>query len=230
MKSLINYINSKLVEDGIVRPGNLQGLELPVEFHDRTRTASKQHVRTLPRLWRSVTGICLHQTACLLGERPARWDTVGAHVGVTRGGKVLKLHEFNRVVYHGNGWNNGTVGIEIDGLYAGVEGRPETVWDDPGTTIREQGMELTPEAIVAARAAIRWICYEVAQHGGRIKALVAHRQASKNRRNDPGSAIWQEIAIPLHKELGLSEGGFGFTLGNGLPIPYDWNPDSGYRY
>lgn len=227
---MLEYINSKLVKDGVIIPGGLSGVELPVEYHDRTKFASSKHVRALPRMWRSVTGICLHQTACLLGERPARWDTIGAHVGVTRSGKVLKLHNFNRVVYHGNGWNNGTVGIEIDGLYAGVEGDEKTVWDDPSTPSREKGMELTYQTIVAARAAVRWICYEVERNGGRVKVLVAHRQASKNRRNDPGSAIWQEIAMPLHKELGLSEGGYSFTLGDGRYIPSEWNPESPYSY
>lgn len=227
---MLNYINSKLINGDVLIPTNLNGLEVPKEFHDRRKFASKEHVRVLPRMWKSVTGVCLHQTACLLGERPARWDTVGAHVGVTRSGKVIHLHDFNRVVWHGNGWNNGTVGIEIDGLYAGVEGDPKTVWDDPSTPSREQGMTLTPETIIAARAAVRWICYEVERNGGKVKALVAHRQASENRRNDPGSAIWKEIALPLKDELALSSGGNGFTLGKGYPIPHEWDPNSGYKY
>lgn len=227
---MLEYLNHMLMSDGILKPNGLKGLELPAEFHDRRKTASKKHVRLLPRMWKSVTGICLHQTACLLGERPERWDTVGAHVGVTRSGKVIQMHDFNRVVYHGNGWNNGTVGIEIDGLYAGVEGDLKTVWDDPSTPSREQGMALTQESVIATRAAIRWICYEVARNGGKVKVLVAHRQASKNRRNDPGSAIWKSIALPMHAELNLTDGGGGFTLGEGYPIPNEWDPNRGHKY
>jgi N-acetyl-anhydromuramyl-L-alanine amidase AmpD len=185
---------------------------------------AKQRVRKRP--WSSVTGICLHQTACVLGERPERWSTVGAHLGVMRSGRVVWMHNFDKNVAHGNGWNQATVGIEIDGLYAGVEGDPSTVWDDPSTARREQGMTLTQEAAEATRQALRWICSEVARNGGKVRALVAHRQASANRRNDPGSAIWQDVALPIHAELGLSDGGVGFKLdtGGGYAIPEAWDP------
>jgi N-acetyl-anhydromuramyl-L-alanine amidase AmpD len=176
-----------------------------------------------PRPWSRVTGICLHQTACLLGERPARWSTVGAHVGVTRSGRVMWIQNFDRVVWHGNGWNRGTVGIEIDGLYAGVEGDPATVWDDPSTPQHEQAMTLTPEAVQATQQAIRWICSVVAKHRGKVTALVAHRQSSGSRRNDPGSAIWHAVALPMHAELGLGDGGPGFKLGTGRPVPEAWD-------
>jgi hypothetical protein len=207
-----------------------------VEFHDRRRMAAQGHGpgqrwRTSARAWRKVTGICLHQTACLLGERPERWDTVGCHVGITRAGKVVWLHDFNRVVAHGNGWNAGTVGIEIDGLYAGVEGDPSTVWDDPSTPSREAGMALPEAQATTARDVVRWIAREVAANGGKVSALVAHRQSSGDRRNDPGSAIWQRVALPMSAELELGDGGAGFKLGDGKPIPEAWDPARrGFKY
>jgi hypothetical protein len=198
------------------------------EFHDRRKAAARSHDHGR-RAWSKVTGICLHQTACLLGERPGRWDSVGAHVGITRGGRVLWLHDFDRVVWHGNGWNGGTVGIEIDGLYAGIEGDPSTVWNDPSTPHREQGMALTPEAIEATKQVIRWIDDVVTGHGGDVRALVAHRQASESRRNDPGSAIWQAVALPMHAELGMTDG--EVVLGGGRLIPEAWDPSrKGVRY
>jgi N-acetyl-anhydromuramyl-L-alanine amidase AmpD len=177
---------------------------------DRRKTASKAHDHGKRR---PPTGICLHQTACLLGERPSRWDTVGAHIGITRGGQIIWLHDFDRLVWHGNGWNQGTIGIEIDGLYAGVEGDASTVWG------KEAPMALTPEAAEAARQVIRWLVCEVPT----IRALVAHRQSSMTRRSDPGQAIWQAVAVPLHAELELSDGGVGFKLG-GYAIPEAWDP------
>lgn len=184
----------------------------------------KQAWRVKQRGWHEVRGICLHQTACLLGERDERWDTVGAHIGITRAGKVIWLHDFDRIVAHGNGWNAQTVGIEIDGLYAGVEGRPETVWNDPSTPIREVGMVLTPAAIESAKQTIRWIFQRTLAHASRIRALVAHRQSSESRRDDPGSAIWQAVALPMHAELDLNDGGVGFKLGDGYAIPAEWDP------
>lgn len=202
----------------------------PSRLVDFRATASKKHDYG-HRSWAAVTGICLHQTACRLGEKPARWSGVGCHLGLTQAGQAIWLHDWDRLIVHGNGWNAGTVGIEMDGLYAGIEGDHKTVWDDPSTKPRERATTPTPALIDAALVACRWICAEVAAHGGRIKALVAHRQASPTRRNDPGSYIWQHVALPLHAELGLSDGGPGFHLGDGLPIPEAWDKSrEGIRY
>jgi len=212
-----------LVTDEVAnpRPPGLPGFE----FHDRRKYAAQAHGPggvwpVTSRPLSQVTGVCLHQTACVLGERPERYDTVGAHIAITRLGKVIWLHSFDRKVMHGNGWNNGTVGIEIDGLYAGVEGDPSTVWDDPSTPVHEKGLTLLPSTITAVRDTIRWIYTQVPG----LKVLVAHRQSSGSRRNDPGSAIWKGCALPMHAELGLTDGGVGFKLDNGYPIPEAWDP------
>lgn len=196
---------------------------------DRRTLADQKHVYG-KRDWSKVTGICLHQTACVLGERPGRWDTIGCHVGVTRGGQVIWLHDFNKLVVHGNQWNSQTVGIEIDGMYEGVEGDIKTFWrpkDQPNL----QPQRPTDVQIEAVCDLVRFIHSEVARNGGQIKALVSHRQASENRRNDPGSAIWKRVALPMSAELGLNDGGPGFKLSTGYPNPESWDPTrKGYRY
>jgi N-acetyl-anhydromuramyl-L-alanine amidase AmpD len=156
----------------------------------------------------------------LLGESISRYDSVGAHFAVTRMGKVIWLHDFDRQVAAANGWNDGTVSIEVDGLYAGVEGDASTVWDDPSTPSKEQAMVLTPATVTALKALLRWIKQQL---GPQMNAIVSHRQASDDRRNDPGSAIWQQAALPMSAELGCSDGGIGFKLGDGLPIPEVWD-------
>lgn len=175
------------------------------------------------RKWSKITGVCLHQTAVVLGERPGRWASLGAHVGVTRSGKVIWVHDFNQIVYHGNRWNTGTVGIEIDGGYCGVEGDEKTFW--AGGPLKSP-LELEDSTVNAARAAIRWIYDSVARNGGQIKVIVAHRQSSMSRRNDPGEAIWRRVALPMVNELGLDrakyDGGPGFVIG-GRPIPGVWD-------
>lgn len=196
-----------------------KGVKVPVPYTPKRRP------------WAKTTGCTLHQTACLLGERAERMYGVGAHFVVTRGGIAYWLHDFNREVIHANGFNDQTWGIELDGLYAGVEGDPKTVWDDPSTERREQGMVLTPEAVETTCQLIRWGHYTVTSNGGPHRALVAHRQASDMRRNDPGSAIWQAVALPMMAELGLSDGGPGFKIGDGYPIPEAWDPSrKGVRY
>lgn len=192
-------------------------------FHDVRATASHKSDGG-PRPWTSITGITLHQTACYLGESPERWATVGAHVGVTRGGRVIHIHDFDRVIWHGNGFNQRTIGIECDGLYAGVEGDASTVWDDPSTQKRELAMTPTKDLVSQAQQTIRWIVQEVARHGGKVSKLLAHRQSSGSRRNDPGSALWRMVAMPMHAELSLDDGGPGFRIGTGYAIPEAWDP------
>jgi N-acetyl-anhydromuramyl-L-alanine amidase AmpD len=187
----------------------------------------------IPRSWGQVRGITLHQTACNMGERIERYDTIGAHFAVLRSGRVLRMCDLDRIVYHGHGWNNQCVGIEVDGLYAGLEGDIRTVWDDPTTPFREQPQKVTPEAMESTRQLVRWIVAEVAAHGGKVAILGAHRQAVDSRRNDPGEAIWKQVALPLHAELGLSDGGPGFKLpgSTGYAVPEAWDPSRvGIKY
>jgi N-acetyl-anhydromuramyl-L-alanine amidase AmpD len=199
----------------------------PPGTHDRRKFAAQSHhgYATSRRSLKSVSGVCLHQTGCHMGERPARYDGTGAHVVVTRGGQIIWLHDFDRRVIAANGWNNNTVSIEIDGLYAGVEGDQRTVWDNPGTPMRETGMALTPEATAAACEVVRWICQAAPQ----VKTIVAHRQASASRRSDPGSAIWKAVAIPMRAELGLVTPD-AFTMGDGRAIPHEWDERSAHKY
>jgi N-acetyl-anhydromuramyl-L-alanine amidase AmpD len=194
-----------------------------------------------PRLrpWPAITGTTLHQTACDMGERVERYDTIGAHFTVLRNsGRVLWHVDLDRIVYHGNGWNDRCVGIEVNGLYAGLEDDPDTAldealkttWDDPSTPTRERPMQVTPQSMRSTRMLVRWIRWTVAQHGGKMSVLCAHRQSSQSRRNDPGEAIWKAVALPLHAELGLSDGGVDFVIG-GYPIPEAWDPRcAGIKY
>ena len=198
-------------------------------FHDLRTIATQTNIGGR-RPWSQVTGVTLHQTACVLGEKQPRWATVVAHLGVSRAGQVLWMHDFEKVVWHGNGFNNSTIGIEMDGTYAGVEGDDHTFWR-PADEPDRKPQAPTSELVEAAKATVRWICQEVARHGGRITQLVAHRQSSNQRDSDPGSALWQQVAMPLHAELGLHDGGPGYTVGNGYPIPEKWDPSRvGVKY
>lgn len=209
---------------------------LPRNFHDVRPFAAQRAIRDPSvraklsgryRKWPEITGICFHQTAVILGEKPRRYESLGAHVAVTRGGKIILVHDFEKVVYHGNGWNNGCVGIEIDGRYEGIEGDRSTLWEQ---RLWKRSTTLTEETISAAMELTRWICGIVETRGGKVRVLVAHRQSSMTRRNDPGSAIWRRIVLPLHEELGLGDGGPGFAIG-GRPLPDEWTgEDRGVPY
>lgn len=208
---------------------------LPPGLVDRRKYAAQAHGperdwKVFDRAWEKVTGACLHQTAGLLGDKEERWDSVGAHIGIARSGMIIWLHAFNRVVQAANGFNVRTVSIEVDGLFAGVKGDPSTVWDNPRTAHREVAMSPTPAQIVSLGHVLRWISAEVAFHGGKLEFCLAHRQSSGDRPADPGAEVWS-AALPIMKELGLSDGGREFKIDDGKPIPVEWDASRvGIRY
>lgn len=197
---------------------------LPDVFHDLRFTAAQRGVGGR-RPWTNITGITLHQVAVDFGrEAPERWNTLQAHLGASREGHVFWVHDLEWIVWHANELNGPTVGLECEGNYCGVAGDVSTLWQPEGRKVSVQVP--TPELVAAAQQAIRWVCAVVAQHGGRVRDLYAHRQTAGSRRADPGAELWQQVALPLlaDAELGLSDGGPEFKIDNGRPIPAAWNP------
>lgn len=174
------------------------------------------------RTWDRITGITLHQTASLLGEKSERWSDIPIHFGITRGGRILYLNALDSIVWHGNSFNSSDVGIEIDGYFEGVEGQPKTLWNPPENPNRPP-LTPTDAQLEASRQTIAWICREVAAQGGKVTHIHAHRQSSKMRESDPGSRIWKDVGLWAQQTLGLSDGGANWVQG-GLPIPESWDP------
>jgi peptidoglycan hydrolase-like protein with peptidoglycan-binding domain len=52
--------------------------------------------------------------------------------------------------------------------------------------------------------------------------ILAHRQSSGQRENDPGPDIWYHVGQWAVDNLGLKDGGPGFKVGTGNPIPDLW--------
>lgn len=200
-----------------------------VEFLDRRQFAAQVHHKseknpggfpTHARKPEQCIAITLHQAACILGERPERYDSGGAHFFVTRAGRVIWLHGFDRIVAAANGWNSGSVSIEIDGLYDGDEHHP--AWDNPATSIHEKGVSLTSEATQAALQLIAWCRIECPT----IREILAHRQSSASRLDDPGQAPWRSIALVCGLPTVPNA-----TVTGGAPIPESWDPSQrGVKY
>lgn len=185
-----------------------------IEFHDRRLTAAQSHhgFPTKKRKLASVIAICLHQSACILGERPARYDGGGAHFFVTRAGRVIWLHDFDRNVAAANGWNAGSISIEIDGLFDGDD--EHAAWDNPETAIHEKAVNLTPEATKAALQLIAWIRIKCPT----VREILAHRQSSPTRQDDPGQVPWRDIALVCGLPTVPNA-----TITGGRPIPQSWD-------
>lgn len=192
---------------------------------------SGRSVATPYRTWPKVTAIVLHQTASKFGEKPSSWHRVPIHFCITRAGKIIQLYDLTEVCNHAGAFNRSSVGIEIDGWYAGIEGRPETLWQPPNQPTQRQPMNLPAAQADAAKVAVEWIVKTVEANGGKVTHIHPHRQSSKDRQSDPGSLIWQKVGLWAQNTLGLSDGGAAFTVGDGRTIPEAWDARyTGNRY
>ena len=202
-------------------------IKLPNKFMDlRREAAAVRQAADLPprkaRRWTDITGITLHQTATVLGERPRL--KLGIHYVGTREGTIHYLNSHNvKVPQAQHLFNKHDVGIEMDGYYSGIGTDLKFFWK-PKSRPDRRPMTPTADLIKSTRATVRWIVEDVERHGGKIEFIHAHRQTSKSRTSDPGQLLWQEVGIWAQKELGLSDGGIGYSVLTGNPIPEVWDP------
>ena len=174
------------------------------------------------RKWKDIKGITLHQTAVQFGNNVMRFKNISAHIGVTPNGKVVLMNDLTWKVWHGNSFNSHDVGVEISGAFAGIEGEERTFWK-PKSKPNRKPESVTVSQVKASLAMIEWVIDTVAEHGGKVEYIHAHRQSSLMRTSDPGSKVWKEIALEAKKRFGLVDGGADFKSG-GKPIPKEWDP------
>ncbi len=154
------------------------------------------------------------------------YTSLRAHFGITYTGRILYIHPITYMGWHAQSLSHRTIGIEIAGFFRGVEKDPDTL---PAGGFPRQVM--TSAQIEAAKALIRYLHALVKQNGGSLTGIFPHRLASGSRRPDVCERGWKEIGLPMMSELHLTDGGPGFTMGSGLPIPFEWDPSRvGYSY
>jgi hypothetical protein len=185
---------------------------------------------TVERNPQTVTGIVVHQTAVKFGlsshqikaaggdEQLAlarRGLNVACHVIAFHDGFLAWTNELKRYIYHGNGYNRYTLGIEIDGNYPGLIGGK--TWNNKAAT------EVTDTVVSAACEGMRLLVEEGRKLGMPIRNVYAHRQSSATRRSDPGQELWKRVvldyAIPV---LGLVSHP-AEVIGDGRPVPKEWD-------
>lgn len=193
--------------------------------------------RTVRRAVSAVTGVTLHQTAVKFSVTKAQIVSAGndrqlalARRGLNVACHAMAFHDgffvatapLDWYIYHGNGFNAHDLGLEVDGLYPGLRGG--RTWNgDPATVPTEQ-------SIAAAREALRWLVETGRSMGMPIEFLHAHRQSSATRRSDPGQELWEALvldyAVPV---LGLKTRP-AYVLGDGRPVPVEWDPNGVGKY
>lgn len=208
------------------------------------RTAQKckldAHGLAVLRQPQDVTAVMLHQAAArfavprraadpelALAKRALR---VACHAmtfhGVEGPAFFVKSAPLAYFVQHGNGANAFSLGMEVDGLYAGLGTDPRTVWQHRTPTT------LTEDVIEAARACLVYLVREGCSQGMPIRTLLAHRQTSGKRRSDPGELLWKEVGLWVARQLDLELQPLATwdskRDGRGRPIPIEWgNPHGG---
>jgi hypothetical protein len=195
----------------------------------KTKDRGQAHGR---RKWSQITGITLHQTAVDFGTNPKRLLNVPVHGGTLQDGQIVLIHDPTDYMWHAHALNKKDIGIEISCRAAGIEGMAATFWrsqseKEKGKSYGELVKEASDEQLEAAKELCRYYIKLVKENGGEIKFIHAHRQGHKSRISDPGSRIWQKVAIPIMGEFGLTTGPIGWRLKTGNPIPQAWDPVHG---
>lgn len=175
-------------------------------------------------------GVSRHQVAASGGDAELalarRGLDVACHMIAFRAGIFVATHPFRAWLNHGNGFNRTSLGFEIDGRYSGLKDDPTTTArEDLKTTWKGNPTEYVKKTSETVKSMIRWALAEAAKEGIVITKFWAHRQSSATRRSDPGEDIWDDIA-PFCRSLGLVDEP-ELVMGDGAPIPDDWDGGSG---
>ena len=178
---------------------------------DLTGKADKS-VRKGTRDMAQVKALVLHQMACCRTRKNPLTDYLGlkAHFAILADGRILQMHPEAAMVWASNGFNHCSVAVEFAGNFPNTKGK----WWEGDKFGRNH---VTPAQLEAGRRLIRHL---VAKIG--LRAVLAHRQSSASRENDPGPDIWTHVGQWAVDSLGLSDGGAGFKVGSGNPIPDLW--------
>ena len=178
-------------------------------IEDRTHlTPKSKRIRT--RDPKTVYALVLHQMAFSRGSDPGKYDKVGAHYAILPDGKTLQLHPVSAYLYASNGFNKGSVAVEFAGNFPNTKGK---CWQSAKFGCHT----LTQAQIDAGRYLVRHLIRTVG-----LTHILAHRQSSGTRENDPGPDIWRQVGQWGVDTLGLKDGGPGFKVGSGNPIPEAW--------
>lgn len=188
------------------------------KFHHK-RDKSGRIVMRKPE---DVLGITIHQTACVFGpagdpvRKHRRALDVAAHVTAFQDGTVVQGHPLAAYVWHGNSLNGFTIGLECEGLFAGVR--------VPGHD------QVSDQALASFCKGVEYIVERGRGEGMPINYIWAHRQSSSSRRGDPGGEIWQKVVIEYAvNALGLKTR-VNEHFDTGRSIPKSWDASGSGEY
>ena len=113
-------------------------------------------------------------------------------------------------MWSSNGFNAGSVAVEFAGNFPNTKGK----WWQGDKFGRDRP---TPAQLEAGRYLVRHLIRTMG-----LTHVLAHRQSSASRENDPGPEVWYHVGQWAVEKLGLKDGGPGFKLPGANPIPDEW--------
>jgi hypothetical protein len=181
----------------------------------------------------AVRGVVLHQTAVQFGfpkGRKGDYDAlheracnVACHAMAFQDGAAVLATPLDWVVNHGNGFNDYSYGLEVDGLFPGLLAR---------RTAKHSPLSLS--VVEGAREALRFLVFLGRAAGHPMTHIWGHRQSSGSRRADPGPELWKAVvldyAVPvlgLKTEPALWLPASHRRATKGRPIPVEWDREHG---
>ena len=165
---------------------------------------SKRSKRIAP-----VDAVVLHQMSFSRGNDLLRYKKVTSHFVIAPNGAVGQLHPVNARLSSSHGFNGRSVAIEFAGNLQSAKKR----WWRPDEFGRDY---LSPAQVESGRRLLRHL------HTLGVRYVFAHRQSFADRQNDPGPEIWSKVGEWAIAELGMSDGGPGYFIDTGYPIPNEW--------
>lgn len=190
---------------------------------------------------KTVRGLVVHQTAVELGVSASQVKAAGgdrelakhtrmlnipAHAISSQTGKFVVHCPLTWWAYHGHGFNEYSLGLEMEACLPGLKGKP--TWNKKPPTV------ITPEFIAACRSALGYLYEEGKALGMPIEFVWAHRQSTA-KPSDPGQELWEAVVIDFAvKDLKLKPQ-YDLVLKDrsgkkGQPIPRDWDPSASAKY
>jgi N-acetyl-anhydromuramyl-L-alanine amidase AmpD len=161
---------------------------------------------------RTVTALVLHQMACCANRKdPLKsYLKINSHYTILRDGRILQMHPISSLLGASHGFNKRSVAVEFAGNFPNTKGQ----WWQGEKYGKDQ---LTRAQVEAGRYLIQHLVRTIG-----LKHVLTHRQAHNSRTNDPGPDIWYNVGQWAIDTLGLSDGGPGFKIDSGAPIPNEW--------
>src|SRR5262245_2662725 len=178
---------------------------------DLTAKADKS-LRKSARDPKSVNALVLRQMGCCfkVNDPLTRFLKIAPHFAILPDGRILQLHPITAHTWASDGFNKDSVAVEFAGNFPDTRGK----WLNEDVAGRNQ---ITKEQIDAGRYLVRHL---IGATG--LTHILGRRQSSATRENDPGPDIWYHIGQWAVDNLGLNDGGPGFKVDDGNPIPDIW--------